>query len=306
MIGRVEWLNYHHLLYFWTVAREGGISPAAERLRLAHPTISAQVHALERALGEKLFTKQGRRLVLTDVGRVVFGYADEIFGLGRELMDTVKGRPTGQPRRLVVGVADAVPKLIAKRLLEPALQHPDDVRLLCREGKSEGLLRDLASHSLDVVLADAPLPPGSSIRAFNHLLGECGIAFFAVGSMARPRRRGFPRSLDGAPLLLPSEATALRRNLDQWFDALGVRPRVVAEFDDVALLNVFGQEGLGIFPGPAAIEREVRRQYAVQVVGHVPDVRERFFAISIERRIKHPAVAAICQTARERLFRGSA
>lgn len=298
----MEWLNYHHLLYFWTVAREGGLAPAADKLRLAHPTISTQIHLLEASLGEKLFAKQGRRLVLTDVGRVVYGFADEIFGLGRELLDTVKGRPTGRPLKLVVGIAEVVPKLIAKRLLEPAMSQQDPVRLLCREDKTDRLLAELASHSLDVVLTDAPLPAGSSVRAFNHLLGECGVTIFAARGLAAKHRRRFPRSLDGAPMLLPSDATALRRGLEQWFDAAQIRPRVVAEFDDSALLKEFGRDGTGLFPGPTAIEREIRRQYGVEVAGRIPEVREPFYAISIERRIKHPAVVAICQAARKRLF----
>jgi LysR family transcriptional activator of nhaA len=298
----MEWLNYHHLLYFWTVAREGGLAPAAKKLRLAHPTISAQIHALEGSLGEKLFAKAGRRLVLTEMGHVVFGYADEIFGLGRELLDTVKSRPTGRPLRLVVGIAEVVPKLIAKRLLQPALKQAEPIRLLCREDKTDKLLADLAGHSLDVVLADAPLPAGSSVRGFNHLLGECGVTFFAVKPLAAKHRKGFPGSLNGAPLLLPSDATTLRRSLRQWFDGLDIRPRVIAEFDDSALLKVFGQDGLGLFPAPTVIENEVRRQYGVEVVARVAEVRERFYAISSERRIKHPGVVAICQTARDEIF----
>lgn len=298
----MEWLNYHHLLYFWMVVREGGLSKAAARLRLSHPTVSGQVRALEDALGEKLLVKQGRRLVLTEMGRLVHGYADEIFTLGRELQDTVKGRPTGRPQRLVVGVAEVVPKLIAKRLLDPARALSPKVQLVCREDKTERLFGELAAHELDVVLSDSPLPPGSGVRAYNHLLGECGVCIFARKDLATRYRKGFPRSLEGAPMLLPTGSTSLRRSLDQWFEESGVRPEVVAEFDDSALLKVFGQDGMGLFPSPSAIENEVCQQYGVVRVGRVTEVRERFYALSGERRIRHPAVSAICDAAREQLF----
>jgi LysR family transcriptional activator of nhaA len=297
----MEWLNYHHLLYFWLVAREGGLAKAAARLHLSHPTVSGQIRSLERALGETLFAKQGRRLVLTEMGRLVYGYAEEIFTLGGELMDTVKGRPTGHPLRLVVGIAEVVPKLIAKRLLEPAMAVPQGVRLVCREDKTERLLAELASHSVDVVISDGPLPPGSPVRAFSHLLIECGVTILATKRLAAKHRRGFPRSLDGAPMLLPASTTVLRRSLDQWFDGHGVRPAVAAEFEDSALLKEFGTDGVGLFPSPTAIEGFVRRKYGVEVVGRLPEVKERFFALSVERKIRHPAVAAICEAARGQL-----
>lgn len=302
----MEWLNYHHLLYFWMVTREGGMAKAAARLRLSHPTVSGQVRALEEALGEKLFVKEGRRLVLTEMGRLVYGYADEIFTLGRELLDTVKGRPTGRPQRLVVGIAEIVPKLIAKRLLDPARALSPQVLLVCREDKTERLFGELAAHELDVVLSDTPLPPGSGVRAYNHLLGECGVTIFARKDLAERHRDGFPGSLEGAPMLLPTGSTSVRRSLDQWFDERGVRPAIVAEFDDSALLKVFGQDGMGLFPSPTAIEQEVCRQYGVVPVGRIAAVRERFYALSGERRIRHPAVSAICDAARAELFGGTA
>jgi LysR family transcriptional activator of nhaA len=298
----MEWLNYHHLLYFWIVAREGSIARATAVLRLAQPTISAQIRSLEGQLGERLFARQGRGLVLTEVGRTVYRYADEIFGLGRELLEVVKGRPAGRPTRFTVGVADVVPKLVAHRLLEPALRLAEPVRLACREDHAERLLAALALHEVDLVLTDAPIPPSVRVRGFSHLLGECGVTIFAVQALAAVRRRRFPRSLDGAPFLLPVEATSLRRALDSWFEARGMRPAVVGEFEDSALLKVFGQAGRGLFAGPTAIEREICAQYAVAVVGRIPDVRERFYAISPERKIRHPAVAAITEAARERLF----
>ncbi|MCK6461580.1 MAG: transcriptional activator NhaR [Planctomycetes bacterium] len=300
--ARVEWVNYHHLLYFWVVAREGGLVPAGKVLLLSHPTLSAQIHALEDHLGEKLFTKVGRKLALTDVGRVVFRYADEIFTLGREMIDTVKGRSTGQPVRLDVGVVDVVPKLVVRRLLQPALSLPEPVKIVCCEGSYEKLLADLALHTLDIVIADSPVPSGSSVRAFNHLLGETGVTLFGARSLASTFKRGFPQSLDGAPMVLPLESTALRRALNQWFDRQGVKPRVVAEIEDSALIKVFGADGVGIFAAPAVVQREVCRQYGVSVVGHAHEVRERFYAVSVERRLKHPAVVAISDVARQELF----
>lgn len=297
----MEWLNYHHLLYFWIVAREGGLAPAGRTLRLSHSTLSGQIRSLENHLGEKLFVKQGRRLVLTETGRAAARYAEEIFSLGQEMLDTVRGRAAGQLIRLDVGVADVVPKLVVRRLLDPAFHLPEATRVVCHEDSFERLLTRLALHELDVVIADSPVPSGSTIRAFNHLLGESGIAFFGATKFSRLARR-FPKSLDGEPMLLPAEGTPLRRSLNQWFEAADVKPRVVAEFQDSALLKVVGAGGLGVFPAPRVVEREVRTQYGVRVLGRVGEVRERFWAISAERRIKNPAVVAICDTARETMF----
>jgi len=298
----MEWLNYHHLLYFWSVAREGGLVAAGKVLRLSHPTLSAQIHALEDRLGEKLFVRTGRRLALTEMGRVVFRYADEIFTLGREMVDAVKDRSTGQPLRLEVGVAEVIPKLVVRRLLQPALALPEPVRLVCREGSNERLLADLAVHTLDIVISDGPVPSGSSVRAYSHLLGETGVTFFGTKRLADAHRRGFPGSLHGAPMLLPLEQVSLRRSLNPWFERKGIRPRVVAEFEDSALLQQFGADGAGIFAAPSAVEQEVVAQFGVRVLGRVEEVRERFYAISVERRLKHPAVVAISDAARDALF----
>jgi len=298
----MEWLNYHHLLYFWTVARAGGVSAASAELRLAQPTISGQLRMLEEHFGEKLFHRVGRRMELTDVGRLVYRYADEIFTLGRELTDAVRGRPTGRPLRFAVGVADQVPKLIAYRLMEPALKLADPIRLVCQEDKPDRLLADLAVHSLDLVLTDAPMNPSVKVRAFSHLLGECGTTIFAAKALANRYRRNFPKSLDGAPFLMPTENTVLRRSLDQWLAQHDLRPTVISEFEDSALLGAFGERGIGLFAAPTAIEGEVRRQYGVQVIGRLDQVRERFYAISVERRLKHPAVLAISEAAKEKLF----
>src|SRR5688500_11129905 len=271
----MEWLNYHHLLYFWTVAREGGVSKAADKLRLSQPTISAQVRLLEHSLGERLFERKGRSLVLTDVGRLVFRYADEIFGIGRELMDTLRGRPPGRPRQLTVGVANAVPKLIVYRLLRPAAQGAEPVHLVCREDNAEQLVAALAVHALDVVIADTPAPPHLRVKVFTHLLGESATTFFAPARLAARLRRRFPASLHDAPILLPTANTAVRRDLDAWFERQDLRPRIVGEFEDSALMKVFGH-GAGVaFPAPAAIERDVCRFYGVRVVGRTDAVRER-------------------------------
>jgi LysR family transcriptional activator of nhaA len=302
MIRSVEWLNYHHLLYFWTVAKEGSIARASEKLRLTQATISAQISAFERTLGEKLFNRVGRSLVLTETGRVAFRYADEIFTLGREFMDTLKGRPTGQPLRFRVGIADVLPKLIAQRLLEPAFQISQPLRVMCHEGKTDSLLAQLILHELDLVLTDSGVGSGIKVKAFNHLLGECGLSIFAVAKIAAQYRRHFPRSLDRAPFLLPTDNTAMRRSLNQWFDHEEIQPVIVGEFEDSALLKVFGQLGKGLFAAPSVIDSEVQQQYGVQLVGRLPHVRERFYAISVERKLKHPAVIAICESAKNELF----
>src|SRR5262245_9032503 len=300
----MEWLNYHHLLYFWVVAREGSVTRASEYLYLSQPTISAQIRALENSLGEKLFTRNGRNLILTEVGRIVFRYAEEIFTLGRELTDILQGRAPNRnrPLRFLVGVADAIPKLIAHRLLEPALRLAEPVLVTCKEDKPERLVAALAVHELDLVLTDAPIGPTVNVRAFNHLLGECSVSIFGPTKRAAAYRRNFPRSLHGAPLLLPTDNTMLRRSLDHWFDAQEIRPLVVGEFEDTALLKVFGQTGVGLFPAPSVIEKEVRQQYGVCVIGRLESVRERFYAISAERKLKHPAVVAISEVARQMLF----
>jgi LysR family transcriptional regulator, transcriptional activator of nhaA len=298
----MEWVNYHHLRYFWMVAKEGGLVPAAKALRLSHPTLSAQIHTLEEQLGEKLFVKVGRRLVLTDVGRVVFRYAEEIFALGGEMLDALRGRFSGQALRLEVGISDAVPKLVVRKLLQPALTLPEPVRLICREASYDELLAELAQHALDLVISDAPVPPGSQVRVFNHLLGECGVALFATPALVREYRRDFPASLEGAPMLLPLESSPLRRALNQWFERHQIKPRVVAEFEDSALLKVFGADGVGLFPAPAAVAAEVIAQYRVQQLGPMDGVKERFYAVTAERRLKHPAAVAISQAARHDVF----
>lgn len=298
----MEWLNYHHLLYFWTVAREGTIARAAVKLRLAQPTISAQIHTLEEQLNEKLFQRQGRLLVLTEMGQVVYRYAEEIFSLGRELLDVVKNRPTGRTLTLSVGISDVVPKLIAYRLMEPALAIPQQLRLVCEEDSQDNLLARLALHQLDIVISDAPVAPHVRIRAFNHRLGDTGISFLAAPKIAARHKKDFPKSLHGAPMLLPARENAQRRALDGWLEDQGIRPVIMGEFEDNALLNVFGQAGVGVFTAPTAIEAEMETQFGVRVIGRTTQVRESLYAITIERRLKHPGVAAICKAPLKELF----
>ena len=299
----MEWLNYHHLLYFWAVARYGSVVRASRELRLAQPTISGQVRRLEEVIGEKLFERVGRRLVLTGVGRTVFRYADEIFTIGQDLMGTLKGRASTRPLRLTVGVSDALPKALVQKLLEPAFRIDKPIYLVCREDRVvEDFMSELAGQELDLVLADRPIGPGTRAHAYNHLLGECGTTFLADAKLAKRLQKGFPRSLEGAPCLLPSAHATMRRTLDQWFENNRIRPSLVAEFDDSALMYAFGEEGQGFFPAPTVFEKEFRRRYNVQVVGRVKQARQQFYAISVDQRLHHPAVAAIVKAARQEIF----
>lgn len=298
----MEWLNYHHLLYFWTVAREGGVAAASRRLRVSQSSISTQLRQLEERLGQPLFDRTHKRLQLTEAGRTAFRYADEIFGLGRELVDALRYRPEGRALRLSIGLTDTVQKLIAYRLIEPALQLPEGVQVHCEEDRLDRLLPLLAGHELDLVISDAPLPAGGLVKAFNHPLGDSKVTIFAAPALAARLQPKFPHSLDRAPFLLPAAGGALRRELERWFDRLGVRPLLVGEFDDSALLKAFGEAGVGIFCAPKAIEEEVKSHFKVKSIGSTDDVKERFFAITAERRIKHPAIVAISEAARNNLF----
>jgi len=295
-------INYKHLHYFWAVAREGGVARASERLHLTPQTISGQLSLLEEHLGVDLFSRVGRNLELTDSGRLVLSYADEIFSLGGELEEVIHQLPDGRPQLFRVGVVDVVPKSIAHRVLQPALQMPEPVRMVCREASLDALLAELAVHRLDLVLADRPIPPTISTRGFSHKLGECAVSFFATEKLKKKLKGDFPRCLDGAPILLPSSGTQLRSGIDQWLDKQRIHPRVVAEFDDSALMKVFGREGAGIFIAPAVIEAEVEWQYQVTAIGQIDEVNERFYAISVERRVTHPVVSAVVEAARESLF----
>ncbi|MCF1184217.1 transcriptional activator NhaR [Marichromatium gracile] len=294
--------NYKHLYYFWMVAKEGGVVRAAEALHLTPQTISGQLRVLEEQLGTRLFDRRGRGLTLTETGRLAFNFADEIFRLGAEMEEALQGRTSGRPLQFTVGVVDVVPKMVAYRLLEPALHLAEPVRIHCREGKLEALLADIAVHKLDMVLADTPLAGALNVRAFNHPLGECGITFFAAPALAARYRAGFPQSLHQAPMLVPALNTALRGALMQWLDQLDIRPRIVGEFEDRALMQAFGQAGVGVFVSPSVIAEETRRQHGVETIGATEAVRERYYAISAERRLRHPAVVAVSQAARLELF----
>jgi LysR family transcriptional activator of nhaA len=298
----MESLNYHHLHYFWRVVRSGGISQAARELHVSSPAVSAQLRELQEFLGEPLLVRSGRRLVLTEMGRTVYDYAEDIFSLGRELLDTVRNRPTGRPIRVDIGVADVLPKMIAQWLIEPALNLRESVRIVCREATSDQLIARLATLELDVVLSDSPADAGRNARAYNHLLGESGMTFVGIGPVMKHVRGKFPQCLSRVPMLLPTDNTALRRDLDFWFETKGIYPQIVGEFEDYALLRAFAQSGAAIFPVPSAFVRELKKQDKVVRIGSTEEVKLRFFAISAERKIKHPAVVAICESARRSLF----
>lgn len=299
----MEWLNYHHLFYFWTVARDKTIAKASQALRLAPATVSEQIRTLEDSLGVKLFEKEGRGLVLTEAGRVAFEYAEEIFSRGQELKDVLSGRTSGRMGRFTIGIADVVPKLIAYRLILPALKLSEPIRLICREGDPDKLVAQLAIHEVDLVISDTPLSPSLRIQAFTHLLGQSGLSFFAHPRLAGRIKTPFPRCLDGLPFLMPADNTDLRRSLEHWLDVQGVRPMVVGEFEDNALAAVFSEAAVGAFAAPMPTETRVKRQYGLSVLGRTRDVVASFYAISLERRLKHPAVIAISEFAHHSVFR---
>ena len=298
----MEWLNYHHLLYFWSVAKHGTVVKASEELRLTQPTISAQLRVLEDTLGEKLFLRSGKYLVLTEMGRVVFKYAEDIFSLGQDLISTLKSRSVSKPVRLVVGIADAVPKQFASRLLKSTFKPSQSIRIVCLADKLEQLVADLSIHRLDLVIADTMAPPNIKVNIYSHLMGESGVTLFAAAKLAARVRGLFPKSLESAPFLLPTSHATLRQLLDEWFVLKNLHPIVVGEFDDSGTLQAFGREGYGIFPGVTVLEKEICRQCQVQIVGRLESVRRRFYALTVERRLKHPTVLAIVESARQKLL----
>ncbi len=295
-------INYQHLYYFWAVAKYGSVSAACEILHLAQPTISGQLAIFEQSIGAKLLRKEGRRLVLTETGRAVFHYADEIFALGREMTHMLKGQIAERGLRLNVGISDAMPKLIAYRLMEPVLKLAEPKLVHCVEDKTERLLVEIGLHSIDMVLCDVPATPAAGTRLFNHFLGESSVGVFAAPVLAALYRQNFPRSLNGAPFLLPTANTALRRSLDQWFEEQQISPVIQAEVEDSALLKTFGAAGVGLFFSSAAIAAEIHRQYGTEMLGLAEGVVERFYAITAQRRMKHPLVAAILDRAQQGLF----
>jgi LysR family transcriptional activator of nhaA len=296
-------MNFKHLYYFWATAKSGGIMRAGEQLHTTPQTLSGQIKLLEEQLGCALFRKAGRRLELTDEGRIALGYADQIFALSAEL-EAALGKASGTRAELVfrVGIADSVPKAIAYQLLEPALGLSEAVRLICHEGEFRDLLGQISVHRLDLVIADEPMGKQISVKAFNHALGTTAMSFFATRQLKASLRAKFPQCLDGAPMLLQGATSAMRQRLEVWLAEHQLRPRVVGEFDDAALLKAFGGEGRGVFMAPTVLEAETCAQFGVQVLGRTSELVEEFYAISVERRITHPCVVAITQAARSDLF----
>ena len=295
-------LNYKQLHHFWAVAKAGSIVRASERLNLTPQTLSGQIGLLEESLGVALFLRVGRRLELTETGRLTLSYADEIFQVGNELEEALRSHPESHFISFRVGVDDAVPKSIAYRLLTPAMALAEPVRIVCREDKLVRLLVELAIQRLDLVLADRPMPAETNVKGYSHKLGDCGITFFAEPRLAAQFKQAWPHILDSAPMLIPGKEAAVRIPLMRWFDAQQLRPRIVGEFDDSALMQAFGQAGIGIFIAPSVIADEVQREHGVTIIGQTDDVTEQFYAISMERRLTHPAVVAINDTAHRKLF----
>ncbi len=298
----MRWLNYQHFYYFWRIAKCGSVTQASRELRLAQPTVSAQLKVFEETLGEQLFLREGRTLRLTDVGAIAFRYAEEVFPTCQEFMDTLNGKNPQRPRHLRVGISDVVPKVITYRVLEPAFLQSSDVTVSCHEDKTERLLAELAISELELVIADCPVPPSAKVKAFNHPLGECGVSFLAVKPLAKKLRKGFPASLTGAPLLLPTREAAVRREIDQWLDHTGITPRLVGEFQDSALMKIVAREGAGVIPVPSVVEREVRHEFQLELVARTDRVKERFYLISVERRLKNPLVQLLLERAQHHLF----
>lgn len=299
----MNWLNYHHLLYFWTMAREGSISKAANSLHLSQPTISGQLRQLEKSVGSKLYERHGRDLRLTDTGKMVFDYAEEIFSTGQELMERLKGTQPGRNMVFTVGIPDFLPKQVAFRLLEPVFRMPQKIQVICNEGKLSDLLADLALHKADLILSDSPAGSQVSVKAYNHALGECGVSWVATKNIAALLRPGFPNSLAEQPLLLPNQNTVLRRSVEQWLDRQTFEPNVAAEIEDSALLKLLAAEGLGVAPVADSVLQDLEDRYGLHVVGRLNDVAIQFYAISVERKVTHPAVITILDAAKRRLFR---
>lgn len=295
-------INLKHLRYFWSVATYGSINKACETLFLTPQTISGQLRDLEESIGEKLFKREGRNLVLTETGRMVFSYADEMFRIGIELQDALDGQTPGANITVRVGIAMIVPKLLAYRVLEPILQMEGSISLICHEAPLVDLLADLSVHKLDAVLSDSPINPALSVRAYNHSLGKTGITFFAVPDQAKALTSNFPQSLNGYPFLMPSKGSSLRRSLEIWFDQKEIKPKITAEFEDRALMKAFGERGVGVFTSPITMKQDVIDKYGVEVIGETDEVKEEFYIISPERRIKNPAITAITEAARTKLF----
>lgn len=295
-------LNYKHLYYFWIVCKSGGVIRASERLFLTPQAISGQIKALEEQIGTPLFRRDGRQLALTDMGRLVQSYADEMFSIGEELQEAITQGPQGVAQEFRVGIGDMVPKTVAFELLQPALQLDYPLRLICREGRLINLLGDLATHKLDLVLADRPLPTEANIRGFNHLLGESSLSVLGTAELCQQWNGQFPQALNNAPFLLPSADAVIRPRLEAWLERAHIRPRIVAEFDDGALLKAFGKSGAGFFVVPSVLAQTICHEYQVAFRGEISELKEQFYAISVQRQLRHPAVIAVTERARHELF----
>ena len=299
----MRWLNYQHLFYFWNVVRYGGVTKASHHLRLAQPTISAQLKAFEDVLGEKLLDREGRGLALTDTGQIAYRYAEQIFSLGTEFLEVLDGGSITIPKDFKIGIADVVPKSLAYKLIKPAFKHNSAVMISCIEDKTERLLADLSIGEIDLVVADRPIPPNVKVKAFNHFVGECGLAFLASKDLTKRFKKGFPNSLDKAPLLIPTAESAVRQELDQWFDQKEVHPQIVAAFQDRALMKIAAREGQGIIPVPEVIAADVCSEYHLELIGGTTEVKERLYLISIERRLKNPMLVEICEQGQKNIFK---
>lgn len=295
-------MNLKHLFYFWKVASTGSVARASEELHLTPQTISGQIQLLERQLERELFVRRGRRLELTEAGRFVLGYAEEIFALESELDGMIRLHPNGRPGVFRVGVADAMPKTLAHRLLEPALQTAEPYRIVCHEWRLDSLLSELAIHRLDLVIADSPIPDSVDVRAFNHRLGESPMAFFASRALAQRCRQPFPACLDAMPMLLPGADSVMRARIMRWLSKRRLQPKIVGEFDGSSLMAAFGEAGFGVFAAPSILSGEMRERHDAVSVGETRELRSEYFAISVERRLTHPCVLAITQSARHGIF----
>ncbi|MFC3095460.1 transcriptional activator NhaR [Alteromonas sediminis] len=295
-------INYKHLHYFWVVAKEGSIAKAANRLHITPQTISGQLALLEDRLNQPLFDRVGRGLELTETGRLVLRYADDIFALGKELSDVLRGSVVAGGSEFIVSAASTIPKTIVYKMLEPAIRDCPDITLTCKEGPIESILAELAVHEVDMVLSDTPLSAAYSVKAFNHFLGECGVSFFALPPLAQKLGSDFPANLNKAPMLVPTRQYAIRQLFDIWVSEHEIVPEIKGQFDDSALTKAFGHTGLGVFMMPSIVEEEVCETYAVEVIGRTDEIKHRFYAISAERKVTHPAISAVCDTARDEIF----
>lgn len=298
----MQWLNYQHLLYLWAVARRGSVTAAAEELSLSGPTLSAQIRKLEESLGEKLLRRSRGRMVLTDAGRLIMPYAEQIFSLGQQITELSRGGLAPESLRLAVGSVLALPHLLVYRLLEPALRVRPRLQLIVREGRPDRLLADLAAHDLDIVFSDSVLPAQTRGQFFSHFLGETGMSLYAVPRLAALYRARFPRSLHGAPLLLLSECSAAAQALDAWLESRHIRPDVIGRFDSFSLARVLADSAEGILAAPQLIEPELQQRYGMQAIASIAELKTQLYAISLERKIQHPGVAAICNAIRDKLL----